>query len=41
MNEMASKRNTIRQRSARSRIAGMNWKSITSRQTWKVVTKKS
>ncbi len=38
---MASNPNTIRQRSARSRTGDRNWKSTTSRQTWKVVTKKS
>ena len=41
MKEMASKRTTMRARSASAFITGTNWKSTVSRQTWKVVTKKS
>ena len=41
MKPMASKRTTMRARSASACIAGMNWKSTISFQTWNVVTKKS
>ncbi len=41
MKATASKLKTTFARSARARTAGTNWKSTYSRQTWKVVTKKS
>ena len=41
MKAMASKLATTFAFSARARTCGTNWKSTNSRQTWKVVTKKS